>query len=693
MPAPVHGAGLYLPNLYQFKIVVIPDNTSLTTIPDQMMKRLFSVLPHKIAACNFFFLFLLIQIDNCFAQPSHQQIIEDSIIGWQSMRSKTVQLKPHNYLGRTFTVKQQENMNTVTDWVQQTYTPVGGIGTFKNIIYASKDSYAPHAYGVDLRVWNVSFSPQYLDANGHFKPVDEEYTRFGVTANVIPGSFPLFFMNKPDRYLFVWQPDGYRSTEQLEARSKNIDPRIHPNVYKYLTRINALHTVFLVPGNKLPIVEVTKGEYLQLAEESLETELLNEKERIDNQWPGDDSRNKKSRDDAFSYVQKRVEGYRTNIVRLQEKYRNTMNEQAVINHMQPTMADFHGADDPFTFNQAARELKNYYPVYKIEPAVMEKCKSDQPQWISVSFPYETKEDGNQLYELYRTLTEHFNYDYAFDYFFNPEKVKGKAYKPLNEELLKSTLEGYRKKTQPQRRDEAVALPAGVYFMDDFRSNADGSKPAGWFFSTLGKFSEVLTVKGKPGKWVRLGYNNPLSAPAMKKPLPENFTLEYDVVTDDFTSRTGGSVVLYFSSLPLRSDGREDINGNGTTISVNIISGNVADYNNNNYSGTARVEIHTSPAVNRENNVEGILSTYALTEFTNKKNRVHLTLKINEGELKLLVNNKQVAVSSGFKMTYGKPCVSCNINAGTAFNTVYWKNTTNDADNVGVYISNVKIVKD
>lgn len=27
MPAPVHGAGLYLPNLYQFKIVVIPDNT------------------------------------------------------------------------------------------------------------------------------------------------------------------------------------------------------------------------------------------------------------------------------------------------------------------------------------------------------------------------------------------------------------------------------------------------------------------------------------------------------------------------------------------------------------------------------------------------------------------------------------------------------------------------------------------
>jgi hypothetical protein len=654
------------------------------------MKRLLIHLAEIFLRVKRIFFLPLIFVGSSFGQPTQLQVIEDSVIGWQNKRSSAIIPKAHNYLGRTFTVKQQEKMNTVTDWMQQSYIPVAGIGTFQNIIYASRDSYAPHAYGVDFRVWNVSFSPQYLDANGHFKPVSEEYTRFGVSANIITGSFPVFFMNSADRYLFVWQPDGYRSPEISELRIKNRDPKIHPNVYKYLTRINDVHTVYLVPGNKLPIVEVTTGEYLQFAEESLEGEWLREKERIDNQWPGDEGRNVKSRDGAYAIVQKSIEGYRINIRRLKDKYKNTLQEPAVINHMQPTLSDFHGADDPFTFNQAARELKNYYPVYKIEPAVMEKCKSDQPQWIAVSFPYETKEDGNQLYELYRALTEHFNYDYAYDYFFNPEKIKGKAYQPLNEELLKSTLANYGKKGFMQKKDGTNSLPPNTWFTDDFRANSDGSKPAGWYFSTFGKLSEVVTVKGKPGKWVQLGYNNPLSAPAMKKPLPENFTLEYDVVTSDFNSRTGGSAVLYLSSYPLRSDGNEDINGNGTTVSVNIMSGNEADYNNNNYSGTAKIEIHSKPSVNKDNYEEGIFSTYPLPEFTNKKNRVHITLKLIGGELTLFVNNKQVAVSSGFKMTYGKPCVSCNIPAGTKLNTVYWKNTTNDSDNVKVYISNVVV---
>ena len=628
----------------------------------------------------------------CFAQHTQSQIIEDSIIGWQYMR-KPSPLKPFTFKGHTLTIGQAEKLNTIVDWMQQTYTPVGGIGTFQRMVYVLDDSFAPHTYGIDFRVWNVSFSPKYLDAQGHFKPVDEEYTKFGVSANMITGSNPILFINKPDQYLFTWQPDGYRSPEASEERFRGMDPKIHPNVYKYITRINSLVTIYLVPGNKLPVVEVTIGEYLKLAEESLERQLERDKERFDNQWPGDDIRNKKSRDNAYALAQKSIEAFRTNILILKEKYKSSLQNQAVINNMQPTIYDFHGTEDPFTYKQAAKDLKNYYPVYKIEPAVLAKCNSDQPQWLAIYFPYETKEDGNQLYEMYRSLTEHFNYDYAYDYFFNPDKVKGKAYKPLNEELLKATLDKYRKKSHWQKRDEGNIGSSNGYYTDDFAANQIGSKPAGWFFNSYGKLSKVVTLADNPGKWVDLGYNNPIFSTGMKKPLPDNFTLECDIATGAFTSRTGGSMALYFSSLPIKPNGDEDLYGSGTILKVELRSGNEADYTTNNYMGSAKVEIRSRPPVNMDNHEEGIFSSYDLREFTNIKTKIHVGVSIKEGKLKLFINSKQVAVSSDFKMTYGKPCISCNIPAGTKFRTLYWRNITNDSENGKVYFSNVKITKD
>lgn len=76
---------------------------------------------------------------------------------------------------------------------------------------------------------------------------------------------------------------------------------------------------------------------------------------------------------------------------------------------------------------------------KIDTATLAKCKTNNPRWIAVSFPYETKERGNQLYEIYTAVTQNLNYDYIYNHFFNPEKVKGIAYKPANEEQLNAWL--------------------------------------------------------------------------------------------------------------------------------------------------------------------------------------------------------------------------------------------------------------
>lgn len=620
-----------------------------------------------------------------YAQPSHEQRIQDSVIGWWKKLSIPKPKPPSG--GQTLTIKQQELLANFIKWMQQSYTPVGGIGTYKLKSGSTKEpSFTPAAYGVDFRVWNVSFTPPWVEANGDFKPISEEYTRYDIGANVIPGSYAIPFINTPTQYLFTWPPNGY-SIKNNPAHENSLSN--NSNTGKFLTRVNELNTVYLAPGNKLPFVPVSKGELLQLAEDAVGRQLQAEKEDVENKWPG----NIKAQQDAYEYRKKNIEKYRVNIQQLREKHKGTLNEPAVLHTMQPTIYSFEISPDPFVISQIEEKSKQYFPVYKIETAVLEKCKTNQPQWIAVSFPYKTKEDGNQLYEMYRSLTEHFNYEYVYNYFFSPEIVKGIAYTPVNQELLNATLEGYRKKSYTQKKTPINSLPANVYFMDDFTGNADGSKPAGWFFNTYGKHSMVTTLKNNPGKWVQLGYNNPLSSTGIKKPLPENFTLEYDVATDNFSSRTGGSVVLYLSSYPLSSDGTEDFKINGITLSINITSGNDADYNVSNYSGAAKIEIHSKPSVNTENYLEGIFYSYRMGEFSNKKNKVHVAIKVKSGELKLFVNDKQVAISSDFKMGYGKPCVSCNFPAGTKFNTVYWKNNTTDSDKINVYISNIKITKE
>ena len=59
----------------------------------------------------------------------------------------------------------------------------------------------------------------------------------------------------------------------------------------------------------------------------------------------------------------------------------------------------------------------------------------------------TQENGNQLHEMYTAITENINYDYIYNYFFDPEKIKGITYKPANEEQLNARLTAYRNKNK------------------------------------------------------------------------------------------------------------------------------------------------------------------------------------------------------------------------------------------------------
>ena len=95
-------------------------------------------------------------------------------------------------------------------------------------------------------------------------------------------------------------------------------------------------------------------------------------------------------------------------------------------------------------------------------------------------------------------------------------------------------------------------------------------------------------------------------------MPENFTLEYDMATDgEFSSGSGGAASLILNTRPSNTDGSENIYNNGTRVTINIASGNEASYDNNNYKGIIKIDINSTPSVNKQNNSEGIYYTYPL----------------------------------------------------------------------------------
>ena len=606
-----------------------------------------------------------------FGQLTPEQRIQDSVIGWWDNKYFDNHLKPDN---TSLQKKKIAIVDKFVEWMKKSYTPVAGLGTYSRYVWKNNSRVLFH-------VWNVSLRKEWLDSKGHFKPIDEENTPFNIHANIIPASYAVSFLNTPDQYFFTWPPDGYG---MAYSKKKDMDPRIHPNVYKYITHINEDVTVFLAPNNKLPFSEVTIGQYLDESLLSLDKNLQKEKEKINEQWS-----DTKSREKAYAFVQKDDERYRTAIAKWRDKYKNKLKGPAILHDKQPTLINqFYGNMDPFALTDNEKAWKQYFPVFKLDAATIEKCKTDQPQWIAVSFPYETKEDGNQLYEMYTALTQHINYDYIYNYFYDTEKVKGISYKPANEEQLKARLDSYHNKTATaiSAPPPTSKLPPNVFFKDDFSTGTEGGEPANWFYKKFGKHSSIATVKNQPGNWIQLGAEQ-VSPSLLIKPLPENFTLEYDLATDaEFSSRTGGSASLILNTRHSKEDGSENLYDDGTRVVISIQSGNVADYDNNNYRGNIKIDIKASMS-------EELSYTNELRQFTNKTNSIHVTVKLKGGSLSVLINNKEVAVSSDFKLAYGGSCISCGVPAGTKFNAVFWRNSSNDIENTKTYISNVKISKE
>jgi hypothetical protein len=128
--------------------------------------------------------------------------------------------------------------------------------------------------------------------------------------------------------------------------------------------------------------------------------------------------------------------------------------------------------------------------------------------------------------LHNAILNNIDFQYIYDYFFDPAKVKGQPYKPLRSPSFTETVVAGKASEAATKN----ATDPAVVFFEDFSSSPVGKKPINWN-STLdntGATSVVTELKGLDGHWAAMA-GMVIKPTGMKTPLPRDFEMSYDVV--------------------------------------------------------------------------------------------------------------------------------------------------------------------
>jgi len=359
-----------------------------------------------------------------FSQPNPgMKELREKNIGWApAMAPKGNAIGKSTVVqGRTYTTYQIGLIDTFTAWIKQSYTPIGALPQPERLALPdSKENkiYLPYGTGVSMWMWDPCY-----DASGKkiTKAEPASAAQITVLTNFIPGISPADWFNTPTQFFFTmyYDPEGTALNEEDQRSMSPYIEKIKNQVGNYLIyftgkRIN----IIMIPGNKLPLVQLNKEEVLNEGTEAVKRAFSNKK-----------------------MTQYQYDEYLSTIALLREKNKNKLQEKAYINHEQLGIYSFSKSNDLFEKQPSNRYM---FPVYKIDPEIYDRARKDQPCWISISFPYADEKNLTSEKEVYNAMLHNFNYEYVYNYFFDTEKVKDKEYAPLHPELLRTINEKYPK---------------------------------------------------------------------------------------------------------------------------------------------------------------------------------------------------------------------------------------------------------
>lgn len=591
------------------------------------------------------------------AQPIPVKSIEDSVLGWMKVyhfKGAKAAIKVDD---KSYSVGQLSICDSLVNWMQASYLPKGGLGDVKRVVsekqglYNKNDAAMPQSYGANAAI----YSQLKYNAQGKLALLTSDAIFWIIKANSSVG-IPTDAICTPTKYYFTLP--AFKEFRNSENNAQVLAITSHPNTKRYPAYLKRNTSgmfdfgFMIYPENKFPFVKITKAEYLDQLAAAIERKYVLEKEDAINKWYTADTRAtaRKYADDRY---QKRVAVLKDN----RDKYKNDLNTVAEIFTDQPDIL-LENYPDVFEGNGAGSKK---LPVYKIDPMIAENCKKDTPQWFMVTWNGGLNTTvGNTLHE---SILNNFNFEYLHNFFFYPDKVKGQTYRPVRSASYEEVVvAGSASKTQMK-----LAADKSVFLFEDFSTNAVGKKPMGWKsgLAPNGTTALVTNRDGLDGNWLQLRGHS-ISATAVKKPFPQNFTLTYDVVVPQNFTWGAKGLTMELS--------KETSPGNAESFILLKLRPGA-----NGANGEAMVETKfTSPP--------GYLTGskwYAVEGFSNgkKNNRISVTLKKAEEKIEVYIGTNKIAA-------YPKA-----LPAALLFNALSFDSGGNTAENDTYYISNIKIVKD
>lgn len=445
------------------------------------------------------------------AQVITRESIVDKEIGWLKVYNFPPATTPLKVDDRVYSAAQRTVAVDLANWMQATFNPVGGLGDVVRT-FPKLGPTLPLTYGVAGKI----YTELKYDAKRAIVPLTDEHYTWNVLVN---GPFGLAgeAINSPDRYYFTIPA----ITQQgLSAEhQKAVDLSGHPFLGQFPSWIsfhsnNGIRkSILLSKDQRLPFVKLTRGEYLDAVDRAITRAYERDKKILFEAEQGNKERIARFSPPLEERYAKRREVFEAN----RAKYKSRLQEVAEISTLQPDIKLEH-FPDLFEGNGTSR-LR--LPVYSFDAATLERCKSETPQWVVITWSAELNAPvGKRFYDV---VVNQFNIEYIYNRLFYPEKVKGLPYKPLPPARAETASEA-------SAVTKAVSADPSVHFFEDFSTTPAGKAPFNWrsSLSLGGASSVVVELPGLPGRWVSLsGFTvNPKQLDGL---LPPDFTISFDLV--------------------------------------------------------------------------------------------------------------------------------------------------------------------
>lgn len=603
---------------------------------------------------------------NSFAQPIPPQSLEDSVLGWMKIYNSKGSKEGRKVDHRSYSAAQLSLCDSFTNWMQASYIPKGGLGdVIKKVseklgLYNQHTAAKPQSYGV--------YSKTYTELKYNNSRKMELYTNshiwWEIAANAVPG-WAIRDICIPGQYYFTLPTAETEVSD--EATKKRLDLTTNKNTKPYTSFWlrnegfgGGTENVILSKDNKSPFIKITKKEYLQALENAIPVFYAAQKKKITEAEQGIQKRIAV----AVKSLDEKIDRLNTGLKKNREKYKDRLNELAMMTNTQPALGDLEYGRDVFSSHYLTDPESNSakYPVYKIDPAMAELCRQDKPQWIVISWEYYS---GASFIEKqqHEAILGNFNFEYVYSFFFTPEKVKGQPYKPLRSPYTKEAVII----TQASEASKRNMADKNIYFFEDFSTTAIGKKPTGWqaTLSSEGSTSVIAKPEGLDGSWAALK-GHYISATQLKKPMPQDFTLSYELVAaQNFTWGAKGLTMQL---------AKETSPGNAESyLKLKLRPGFEGK------DGEATLETKFPFPPGYSNSTKWLVAT----GFSNNKkvNRITVVIKKKGETLQVYIDNNKIA-------EYEKA-----IPAAHLFNALSFDCSGNSGDNDKFYISNIKIIKE